>query len=308
MNRYEYTSLSPHIYNKKWLNLILLFVLLYIGFLFYKKYFQKKEHLEGFSQDEKFVVKQNKEVYDEFYADIYDTIHMPSRVTPFLMKLLLNNTQVSDKSTLLDIGSGTGHLLNELTELGYNAYGIEQSKDMVQHCSRKYPDTTVKHGNIEDPLSFETRTFSHVLCLYYTIYHMKNKNIFFENTYQWLLPGGYLVLHLVEPDKFDTTIPANWNSMFMNSKNTESTLEINDIHYKQVYKYNPSKKQAILTETFTDHQTQNIRQNEQTWYMNSIEEILTMAKRHGFIPHGIIQTTDLNEDEHQYIYILERGL
>ena len=46
-------------------------------------------------------------------------------------------------------------------------------------------------------------SFSTITCFYFTIYYIKDKNTFLQNCYNWLMPGGYLVLHLVNRDKFD---------------------------------------------------------------------------------------------------------
>ena len=313
MSKYEYSTLSPHIYNPKILYLLLIIAIIYILYVYYNQYYNSVDNLEGFSQIEKFVVKRDNQVYDDFYSDIYDKIHKPQVFTPYIMKMIINNTQVSDKSVFLDVGCGTGHLLNEINELGYHAYGIDKSKSMVEYCSQKYPDMIVKEGSIEDPMSFDNKTFSHILCLYYTIYHMKNKDLFFKNSYQWLQPGGYLIIHLVDTKKFDTSVPASWSPLFNRYQSnggqiTNSIVDFNEFTYKQVYKPTPQKKEAVITETFTDLQTKNVRQNEQTWYMDSIEEIVRFARRNGFIPHGEIKMNELNEDENQFIYIFERGL
>lgn len=307
MTRYEYSTLSSHVYNHYWLGLLLLLSIIYIIYVYYNQHYKNAniDNLEGFSQIEKFVVKRENNIYDDFYIEIYDKLHTPAVFTTYIMKLIINNTQVSDKSIFLDVGCGTGHMLNELSESGYIAYGIDCAKPMVEHSSQKYPNIMVKQGDVLDPMSFEKRMFSHILCLYYTIYQIENKDLFFKNSYQWLLPGGYLFVHIVEPSQFNTSIPANWNPLF---KETGNVIDFMNFTYKQVYNYDKVKKRANVVETFTDSQTKNVRQNEQTLFMSSPDEILKIARYNGFIPHGIVKMDELNEDEHQFIYIFERAL
>ena len=45
-------------------------------------------------------------------------------------------------------------------------------------------------------------TLLHVTCLYFTIYYIKDKENF-SNCFYWLKPGGVLLLHLVDVNKFD---------------------------------------------------------------------------------------------------------
>ena len=57
-------------------------------------------------------------------------------------------------------------------------------------------------------MTFPQQSFTHLTCLYFTVYYIKNKRLFFENCYNWLAPGGYLLLHLVDRDNFDPILPA----------------------------------------------------------------------------------------------------
>jgi beta-lactamase class D len=54
--------------------------------------------------------------------------------------------------------------------------------------------------------------------------------------------------------------------------------------------------------------TKNIRKNEQTLQMESIDEILDMAKHAGFIVHGKTGMHGINGDDNQFLYILERTM
>lgn len=157
---------------------------------------------------------------------------------------------------------------------------------------------------------FDKNVFSHILCLYYTIYQFNDKKTFFKNCYFWLKPGGYLIVHMVEPTKFDTTVPASKHILFGSPQNfydvriTEHTIDFDSFKYKSSYQFNENKKDTLFKETFTDSSTSNIRQNEQMLYMENIDNIINIAKHNGFIPHGKFNL----KEEHQYLYIFERTL
>jgi len=60
-------------------------------------------------------------------------------------------------------------------------------------------------------------------------------------------------------------------------------------------------------ETFQDKQTQNIRQNERTLNMISMEEVLTLARESGFVGKGGFSLVGgPRRDAAQQILILER--
>lgn len=47
----------------------------------------------------------------------------------------------------LDIGTGTGNLAGKFLNKGIQMAGIDQSKEMLKHCGRKYPQMELKLGN-----------------------------------------------------------------------------------------------------------------------------------------------------------------
>ena len=79
---------------------------------------------------------------------------------------------------------------------------------MIKISQDKYPSSKYIVGDALNAMTFPQQSFTHLTCLYFTIYYIKNKRQFFENCYNWLAPGGYLLLHLVDRDNFDPILPA----------------------------------------------------------------------------------------------------
>lgn len=52
--------------------------------------------------------------------------------------------------TVLDIGSGSGYLLNELGKQGKVVYGIEPLVEMIKIAKKRYPKLTIYQGHAED--------------------------------------------------------------------------------------------------------------------------------------------------------------
>lgn len=304
-------SNHPNIFVFKWL--IILAIVYFLYMLLRKP--QRCGRFEGFTQNEKFILKQNENIYDDFYAQIYDTIHLPSQHNGFELSTIVKMTEPSRQSVFLDIGSGTGYLVNELHNAGYKAYGIDKSQSMVEESEKKYPSCQYKCGDIMDPMMFENLTFSHILCNSFTIYHFQDKTTFFRNCYHWLKPNAYLIIHLVDPDKFDNISPIGKINLtenpnkISNKRITDSIVEFTDFQYKTSYDFNKLEKNIVRKhETFKDNSTGNIRQNEQVYYMEDVETILGIAKEWGFIVKGAVTMEECIDDEYQYLYILERTL
>jgi len=298
---------------------LLFIVFIFIGITIYK-YFVKKAKPEGFQQNDRFVLKENEDIYDEFYSEIYDDLMQPDELIDFEISQIIQITQPSSQySHFLDVGSGTGGVVHKLKRAGYNAVGIDKSKAMVDLSLKKYPDLIIKNENILNPHIYDHSIFTHILCINYTIYEIQDKAAFFKNCYYWMIGNGYLMLHLVDRDKFDPIIPAGKPEIldspqqYGNRRITDTIIDFIDFGYHSSYKFDEDRHSknglVVHKETFTDKNTQNVRQNERNLYMEKTNDILLMAIKSGFIVKGkISMEQSAAKDKHQYLYILERTL
>ena len=299
---------------KPWMTILCIMSVIVILMIFNKQ-FDKTPYYEGFSQKERYVVKQNTEIYDEFYVLIYDKLNHSDKRAMYDVKQIIDFTQPSKtNSVFLDIGSGTGHTVNTLSTLGYNVTGIEQSEAMINNCKTAFPEAQIQKGDVLDPMAFDRGVFTHIICNYFTLYQFKDKIAFFRNCHYWLRSGGYLILHLVDRDEFDPIVPEAKPTLladpqkYSNYRITDTLIHFPDFKYRASYDF--SKKQTneiTFTEKFTDELSNNVRQNEQTLYMEPIDNILYTAQFCGFVAKGRADYSKYGSgDKNQYIYILER--
>lgn len=266
-----------------------------------------KRH-EGFAQSKPYIVRQGNQIYDGFYADIYDELNNTAERSGFEYNKLIELTRPSiNNSVFLDIGSGTGHLVHILTTAGYNAMGIDSSKDMTDHTHKHFPESEVKCGDASDPMTFDKGIFTHITCMNYTIYNFDDKRTFFRNCRDWLQPNGFLVVHLVDKDKYnphateETTTFKNARS-YGNERKLKATIGFRDFDYTSTHTFE-SGTTVRVKETFTDHETNNVRENDFMLYMENKEDIIRTALATGFVAHAQVNTMT---DEHQFIYVFER--
>jgi SAM-dependent methyltransferase len=293
--------------------------------IIYKLTEPPKLETEGFTQKEPYVIKINNDVYDEFYAEIQDQLYeTPIRCQKELVQVLKMTEPSTRHSTFLDIGSGTGYVVDQLRKGGYMAFGLDKSKTMVNHSEQKYPESEYKCGDAKDPMTFETGTFTHILCTNFTFYEIQDKMTFFKNCYFWLKPNGYLVLHLVNRNKFSIYKPNGKKSIFdvsdfskhNNSRITDSMAEFEDYSYTASYqfpkpKYDAKQHQIVFKEKLVDKDTKHVRENEQTLYLDALNDIIKMAGQAGFIVKGKMTMSKVNKtgpyaDKFQHLYIFER--
>lgn len=296
------------------LRTLIYLALIYLGYLVWRRYNNHKNASEGFTQNEAYVLKRDCEIYDEFYAEIYDEIHRPKhRIWHELINIINATEPTSRNSVFLDIGSGTGEIVKHLSDAGYRAFGIDKSEAMIELSEAKYPENEFKLGDVMNPMCFENKTFSHILCTYYTIYLLEDRLTFFRNCYQWLLPNGYLILHLVDADKFDAVAPAAKANLVINphkyseKRIVKSAVKFENFHYNLSYDYRKTENNVLYrNERFKDTNNGNIRENQEALHIESKESIIQLAKYAGFNVYAHFNMKENLDDEHQYIYILER--
>ena len=94
---------------------------------------------------------------------------------------------------VLEIGPGTGHLLAELWEQGYDAYAVERSPAMAWRTARLVGLGRVIRADARQ-LPFAAATFDTVLGTFPSLYVLED--IFAAEVARVLRPGGRLVLLL----------------------------------------------------------------------------------------------------------------
>jgi SAM-dependent methyltransferase len=294
---------------------MVLFILAFVVALIYLYKTLSKDvnpYKEGFVQMQKFILKRDADAYDEFYAHIYDKIHLPENRCKNELKLILEATSADETSVFLDVGSGTGETLKTLNDVGAQCFGIDKSEAMVKTAQTKCSPKeigSIKNADVLDAMNYNRQTFSHILCLYYTIYEIENKAKFFQNCRYWLKNGGVLVVHLVDKSKFNTVMPAAHPDMidnpqkYVSERITKSSVNFIDFEYDSKYDIKDGPVSTIM-ETFTDAATHKIRQKDRRLFMESEDAILKTALNNGFSLQGKINLEPVNSDEYQSLYLL----
>lgn len=269
------------------------------------------KNIEGFTFMEKYSEKTGNDVFDDFYSNIYDDLLFSELKNDFEMEELLAITNKTKNANILDIGSGTGKHLNSMKRAGLNVTGLDKSEAMLEIAKRNNPDVKIKLGDALDSMVFNEKEFTHITCFYFTIYYIQNKKQFFSNCYNWLKPGGSLILHLVNRDKFNPIVPAGDPFVIVSPQKyakeriTKSNVVFKDFDYKCQFIPANSENIATFKENFKDKVSGNIRSNMHTLYMETQKTILEIAKSIGFIELAQIDMSDCQYD-HQYLYILQR--
>jgi len=270
-----------------------------------------KPQREGYQQNDRFLFKEGTEIYDDFYSEIYDHLVFNSMKDDFEVGEIKNKTSPTSKSVVLDVGSGTGHHVNKMAEQVGNhldIIGVDISPSMIEKAKSRYPNYNFIVGNVLDYDQFQPNTFTHILCLYFTVYYFKDKRKFFNNCMDWLMPGGTLIVHVVNRDKFDPILPPG-NPLYIVSPQkyakeriTKTKITFNEFVYSSDFELDTPNNTGIFHEKFK-FKDGKVRKQEHKLYMESESDIIQMAQDAGFLMHGKIDMLSCAY-EYQYLYIL----
>jgi len=264
---------------------------------------------EGFINNGVFSYNESSNIYDDFYSNIYDLLAQSTNKNIYEIGEIIQQTSPNQKSTILDVGCGTGDHVSLLKEKGYNVIGIDNSKYMIKKAKEKYSDCNFKIADVLTNNIFYTNSFTHILCLNLTLYYIEDKDLFFKNCLAWLKPGGYLVVHLVNRDLFYPNISSSKNAFVLNNsyENKErikySKMKTDDFTYTSNFNLDRNTNIAKFREKF-EFNDGKIKKQDHKLYMPSEKSIVNIAQSQGFIFQGIIDLMNIGyEYNNLYIFV-----
>jgi len=255
---------------------------------------------EGFAQNEQFVFKKGPSLYDNFYANVYDQLNNTTIDSPFEIGTIIDSTHPTSESIILDVGCRTGSRVSQLSNKNLEVIGIDVSPFMIKKSLMNYPDHKFIVGNALDSGRFQPLSFTHVLCLDRIIYTFEDKRQLINNCIDWLMPGGYFILHVVDVNSFN---PVSNNTklpiIVTTGKNSRKSIKTNNYDYTS--NYTLDNNVGTIIEKF-QFKNGNVRKQEQQLFMEDKEVILTIVQQCGFTLKSIVDVMDSGYGK-QYIYI-----
>lgn len=285
------------------------FLIIVIILLAIAKYYNtnNSKKLEGFQSRDTFELKENNDIYDEFYTNIYDELYFYKRKNVLEKDTVEKDANATSESIILDVGSGTGHHVDILKFYGIqNVRGVDSSEAMVKKAKENYPAHEYIHGDALKQEMFSPDQFTHITCFYYTIYAIEDKNKFFSNCMVWLKPGGYLVVHAADRDNFDPIITSANPLMsvspqrYATKRITTSKVVFDDFIYSCEYQFK-NDDNVDLIEKFSNRKDGKLfRKQKSVGKMEDTDHIIQMAKNAGFT---LISEVDMVKVQHEYEYL-----
>lgn len=288
----------------------LVFIVLLLMLISFFNAIKKATYKEGFTQQDEYVYIDDLSLFDGFYSQIYDSLVFNQVKNDFEVGQILELTDANDEIVLLDVGCGTGHHVNSFSnnKRVKEVVGIDNSQAMINMNKEKYPNGTWVKGDVLDLNNFKNQSFTHITCLYFTIYYFKDKRKFFENCMEWLMPGGYLVVHMVDKDKFDPILPPG-NPLYVVSPQkyakeriTTTQVTFNDFQYSSNFNMESDESGVAEFDEKFKFKNGKTRHQKHKLYMEDEDVISATAQECGFTIHAIIDMIKCAYEQ-QYLYV-----
>lgn len=310
------------------MDLLILFIIFFTAasLYFITKFVPESPLNEGFqggSQDELVsgavdeksgVIKylDNSELYDDFYASVYDQLTQGSTRTQAEVGLMLHEwTKQGDNIknfTVLDAGSGTGIATVALAKVGVKkVVGLDASESMLKHAHSVVQSQATlstdqiskiewRKGNLIDPGVASPGEFSHAFLLYFTLYYFTDKEALFRNLFHWVKPGGRLCISVVNKHKFDPILESSapWVAFSLQkySKDRITKSEVMFNRFSYTGEFDLQDPNAEFRETFR-FKSGKVRRQKHTLKMEDMNQIVSFAKVAGWSYIGFVDLTPI---------------
>ena len=196
----------------------------------------------GSSSSSNVIVKKDADTKDAFYAAVHDQLFNQKVNNAYEVGAIINKyPDISNQTVALDVGAGTGAYMNAFIQHGItNITGIESSADMIAQAKKAYSslNLNIVKGDPTVATSFKPESFTLVSMLNFEVYYIPNTEQLFSNIYAWLKPGGYFVLHLVDPRRFNAASMLGGDASTTTTtttptqKGAQSVTKFSDFAYK----------------------------------------------------------------------------
>ena len=253
-------------------------------------------------------------IYDDFYAGIYDKLFMTPELVSFQKSSIreygLANWAKYDVK-ILDACCGTAPLAEWLCKEDIDFVGMDQSEPMLKVARKKCKSARFYKGDITRSETFTPKSFSHCLLLYFSIYQFQNPKMVLDNIYSWLKPSGVLVLHLVDPNKFDPILaaaspfPAFSLQKYSTERVIDSDLFFDSFKYRSRFVKNPEDDDARFEEVFEFKDPPKYVENNHDLHMPSVDAMLDIVRSSGFTRQEMVDMTPIGY-EYQYLVYLTK--
>ena len=264
--------------------------------------------IERFTPQKKNLRQTVNDIYDQFYVTLYDKLFGSKIRVEYEFMSVFNKfikTWRADNIHILDVGCGTGHILRLAKSNKLTADGMDISKHMLNRAAEVAPGSHLIKGDYNDISSFPEEKYSHIFCMFFTIYYSNDISNVFKN-FNWTLKNdGMIFLHVVDSEKFDPILEASSRLIpfydpqkYAKVRKTDTSITFNNLKYKSTWDFD-NKEDIKFRENFILNDGKII-QNIHHFNIPKEKSLLKIANNNGF---KLVKIIDMSITNHPFNYI-----
>jgi SAM-dependent methyltransferase len=312
------------------ITIIIIFCIYYINLLLIDKFTTRKpnakQQKEGFEDaaNSAYVWLGNNQLYDAFYAEIYDQLAAHTNRIEMQVGECLGRWRTKSAS-ILDIGCGTGAGTRAFARKDVaKVCGLDFSQPMLDEAKNQLVKSKLdvnaaakieyRQGDMMDPASCKPGEFTHATMFYFSVYYAQDKKQLFKNVYSWLAPGGGMVVEVVNKYKFDPMLQASAPFLgfslqkYTKDRFNKSKINFNAFDYEGDFvllEEGSGSEEAEFREVIHFKQGNVVRRQKHTFWMPELKEIIKAADGAGFTYKGYKDMLPMGF-EYSYMLFFER--
>jgi hypothetical protein len=285
-------------------------------------------------QQEAYICKTNKDIFDNFYLKVYNGLYENKQITKKYIEILddilvtkdsnkLNkkdekNKVIKNIENILIVYPKQKNILEYCTDMSFNIEIAAQNEYMSNYLKENGYENA-KEKDITNSFTYEPSKYTHILCDDNSIYSLSfNEQIkLIENMAVWCKDDGkhrYVIIKLIDEVIFNNCTRPN---IFMSSKHTKKEIKTGEVVFDK-YKiktnikcrdsYDNSKYRTIsVKETVYFKDTNKKRIYEYCYNITPLENIVNEFRRNGFriMNKQLLNSINTLYDK-QYIYVFKK--
>lgn len=268
---------------------------------------------EGFEAGESVLLEDPEKYYDALYASIYKVLWHSDQKLEF-ERISIHDISLAEKATsdikIMDLCCGVAPHACWFKGLGVEYVGVDNSVPMIEEARKQCPSTTFQKGDVTQASLFPPKSCSHTLLLGFSAYMFPNIKSVSDNAFLWTQPGGYFVVHLVEPDKYDPLLDlaspfaAFSLQKYSYERQTKSEIFFNDFKYTGTFQKKKNEEDTVFNEVLTYYKPDKYkyREQKQKWYMPDLETMIDSIKSSGFRLQEKVHLVSCGKEYHYLVY------
>ena len=249
------------------------------------------------------------DIYDKTYTRLFNLVMNEPAIYRHDIIKIKEITKLNKESRVLEAGCGLGRHLEIIKELipDITIEGVDKSKSMINQCNIRNPGVELLCTSLTIPEIYKPEKLTHILSLQDTLHQNSPKEVstILNNFHKWLIPNGYLIIHIIDPNKLDPR-PRAFSQCFKAKDGTRHALTyFESFSHEAWWEKDTDKKNWYSYCQKYIFPNEKIKIQTNPLWLPPINVMLNYITRHQFKLKEIVELNEVGESMYK-LYIFKK--